>query len=907
MASFDLETFLKVKGNTGVGAIKAIGMSYGVPSCMLNLMDSALAYIPMTILSQILGDVTASKTKAGEEAAETQKKTMLNTGIIGWASDQGGWKFRSESSQLGTDNDNSQDQDNNEGWFAALNAYVIDPSIQIYQNYTNFNLEIAAAKDCFEKWKDIQAYQQGNSATPRTTLDSSAADELFNDVYAGDVAKLQGAIQHMAACDVTINNINKVAAAREADPSLEPRLLDSSDLDKYLSGTNFPRYSLEDPGIPDEVFRLTYGPPLTTGGQYILTSDGLYYDSQEGGLSSIYLAISGIVPVGDRWKYDYDPNLGGKGDAVSIESLNIFSNNMFDPKLIDDSKGMQAYYDADHFLSVLFQQRDKHVYDLSADLTSFISTYGENSAIVNNERQLIISELANHNSKIDRRKKQIEVAIKAPQVFGGETNPIFTPGEIPINDFSYLQGYNLVVTLEQQKALIFEEAEVEGMVFPVDPIFTISAPKPPNFTVSHLHVPTVGKGSIIYTPSGSGSGTVLSLTDQVVSDNLFGIYNFLETKVVLPSSTDFFITNCATMDMYNNSKLVATNTSSIFTSGLSIPYLEGIVKNKSTDPAGASALGSYCRLPDTSEFTDLTYSPSGFSMEFWVHVPNIMDGDIGWLSSTTSSLTKAVISCENVGNMSGASALDENGDLIDLDHLENNRGGSFTRGLVCGFTRDRRITHDSVGYSNSNAYNDPVSSLSLFIAPTQARDMSSASWINLSGGACGVGGNPATAYHKMKVDLSSNSSLGNVSSQFIMVDVTVSPKDNQVKFYVDGYLLATSAINTVFGVDPHKTINLPSFINDNSFEYSSTTVDGPTTLHQGPRLNPFFTPWIIGGGYTDGMYKYGNFLGGGDRGGIVSGLRGHLGSLKFYTKPLNSLEVLKNYKAQQGFFKNIVI
>ena len=88
MASFDLETFLKVKGNTGVWTIKAIGMSYGVPSCMLNLMDSALAYIPMTILSQILGDVTSSKTKAGEEAAETQKKTMLNSGIIGWASDR---------------------------------------------------------------------------------------------------------------------------------------------------------------------------------------------------------------------------------------------------------------------------------------------------------------------------------------------------------------------------------------------------------------------------------------------------------------------------------------------------------------------------------------------------------------------------------------------------------------------------------------------------------------------------------------------------------------------------------------------------------------------------------------------------------------------------------------------------
>ena len=90
----------------------------------------------------------------------------------------------------------------------------------------------------------------------------------------------------------------------------------------------------------------------------------------------------------------------------------------------------------------------------------------------------------------------------------------------------------------------------------------------------------------------------------------------------------------------------------------------------------------------------------------------------------------------------------------------------------------------------------------------------------------------------------------------------------------------------------------------NSFQYASGTVDGPTTLYGGPKLNTFYTPWIVGGGYTDGMYKYGNFLGG-DRGGIISGLRGHIGSLKFYSKALNNQEVLQNYKAQKGFFKNI--
>ena len=99
--------------------------------------------------------------------------------------------------------------------------------------------------------------------------------------------------------------------------------------------------------------------------------------------------------------------------------------------------------------------------------------------------------------------------------------------------------------------------------------------------------------------------------------------------------------------------------------------------------------------------------------------------------------------------------------------------------------------------------------------------------------------------------------------------------------------------------------SLPSFRKPNSFEYAEKTVDGPMTLKTGPKLNKFYTPWIVGGGYTDGMYLNGNFMGGGANSGIVSGLRGHVGSLKFYSKPLNKNEVLANYNAQKGFFKGI--
>ena len=901
MASFDLETFLKVKGETGTGTVQALGMSYGLPSCMLNLAGNALSLLPSGVLSSLQSKIGGGKAKAEEKTKEFFKKLGMNTGVFEVLTEGGVWTWISDTSWMGIDNDNKQESDNLGGFLGAV-EYAIDAGTGLYQNYEDINAIIGDAKDCLDKFSELQSFQPGNSADQRATLSPEEQAELLDSIYAGDKAGLQKTSAFIASANASLDEINSILQARAADPSLEPRLLDSAELDPFLDLTDYTRYALDDPEVgqeEQEVFRLTYGPPKSSAGQYVLTSDGLYYDSQTGGLDPIYLAISGIVPIGDQWKYDYDPNLGGKGQAVSIKSLNQFTDNIFDPDRIDDSIGLQVYYDEDHFLAVLKQQRNKITYDLSADLQGFIDS-GEALSVIQNQRQLIISEISNHTSKINRRKKQIEIAVKAPQIYGDATAPSFAPGEVPINDFSYLADYNLAVDFEKQNALVFKQADVVGIVLPVDVKFARMSETPQSISIDHLNIPTVGKGSILYSPSSTNAGTVLSLTDQIITKDLFAIYNFLETTLELPSSINFPVTNCATENMYNNAQLVGASKRTLFVSGLGIPYFEGIVKNKSSDPAGASGLGSYAKLPDTVEFQDLTYSPSGFTMECWAHVPDIMDGGVGWLSSTASALTKVILASENVGAASSAFAVNHLGAEQDLDFLENKRGDQFVRGMVCGFTRDRRITQDSVGYSNNNELNNPASSLSFFIAPTQARDSSSASWINNDD--C----QDVPTFYKMKVDLA-DTDFGNVSSQFVLIDITCDPNTDTIKLFADGSLVATSAISAVFGVDKGIPPNLPTFKKDNSFQYSSTTVDGPTVLKQGPLLNTYYTPWIVGGGYTDGMYQHGNFLGGGERGGITSGLRGHLGSLKFYSRALDNTDVLTNYKAQQGFFKNIKI
>jgi hypothetical protein len=653
MASFDLETFLKVQGQTGTGAIQALGMSYGMPSCMLNLANQALNLLPSSVLSNVQSQIAAGKAKANEVTKQTFKKMMLNTGIIEFDTETGTFKFGSDSAWMGIDNDDSQTKNNLAGVLGAF-QYAASFGAQIYQNYTDIVNEIEAIKSCLDKFSELQKFQSGNSADQKSALSQEEIDQAFDTMYAGDKAALEQAGNFIKAADEKIAAINDIFAARAADPSLEPKFLDSGELDQFLSGTNFERVGLDDPGLAEEdgIFRLTYGPPISKDGSYVLTNDGLYYDSYEGGLDPVYLAISGMVPVGDAWKYDYDPNLGGKGQVITIDSLNKFTDNIFDPNRIDDSAGLQHYYNEDHFLAVVKQQRDKHVYDLSSDLQGFIDEFGEDSSVVTNQRNLIMSEIANHNTKINRRKKQIEVAVKAGQIYGDLSGPEFGPGDIPINDFSYLEKYNLSVDLEKQKALVFKQADVDGIVLPLETKFVKAAQdRAPSISFSQFSVPPVGKGSILYSPSGSSSGTVLALNDQIVSDNLFAIYNFLDTDLELPSSTNFNVTNCATENMYNNAQLVGTSKRSIFFSGIAIPYLDGIVKNKSTDIAAASAVGSFIKLPDTAEFRDLTYSSTGFTMECWVHVPNITDGELGWLSgdggASTSSLTKVLIASEN--------------------------------------------------------------------------------------------------------------------------------------------------------------------------------------------------------------------------------------------------------------------
>ena len=168
---------------------------------------------------------------------------------------------------------------------------------------------------------------------------------------------------------------------------------------------------------------------------------------------------------------------------------------------------------------------------------------------------------------------------------------------------------------------------------------------------------------------------------------------------------------------------------------------------------------------------------------------------------------------------------------------------------------------------------------------------------------------------------------------------------DEVKIFVDGSEVGVSSFSTDFcgGSKPGDVQGMfvPNDVMHSDSNYTNNESWEPATL-QGPKTgavnlpditaNLGFTPWILGGGYTDSSPS--GFLGKNTNDVFEttshiagqpssrrnsqhigdwavshrarSGLSGHIGSFKMYARPLTNSEVLQNFDAQKGFFKNIL-
>jgi len=779
------------------------------------------------------------------------------------------------------------------------------------------------------------------------------------------------------------------------------------------------------------IFDTDFGPPQSTEGKFILSQDGLYYDSRTGSIP--YITAQKIDAR--SWELRYAANRGGRGELYSKDQTERFADTILSFEYENESGTVKDFYKYDDVLLNMENDRSLQVADVSAKIDDLISQgYSISSAIVKNYQESYASVANVYDRKIKKRKKQLQVAA----LFGpfGVTPPGDPQGEgvfyrtvnknnvslpdalcgyedkvnyldysasnfteeieyiprIPINDFSYLKDIGLVPEIDTQKTAMLHSSDLDDTTAPLAPVFIEKGPGAQYEAIPELAIGSYGTADWVNTSGATGVSSVVSSTvegiapylrtldDSIVTDNMIVCYNFLEpSAAVEASSTDFGVRNYADTGYPLNAKLVGDSTS-VFASGVSIPYLTGAVRypRQKFGSLYNRDQGSYVRLPNnyrdnqpyppSQPLDDLMYTQNGWCMDFWAHVPEVHG------NMTYSRRYRLVAANENCGD---ALSSDPFTGAVTLADQRKNR----TRGMIIGW-RDK-------GWPNFPV--STTSSLEFVVLPTLAQnDTEWGKSIVIEETVSGIGGSDQCRQELgFKVPLSATTKSGftiaDVSGAFTHFNISFDLSKNLISLFVDGELLAASSISTAFGIEPSTPLNVPSRIAE-GHHHETNNLFGER-LYDGENLPsvPVFTPWILGGGFTDGINdtfygKPSGFLGSntnssyidpllaGVFGGVVgqhtvlddrlfeyyssyelallyaagitpddggdtyesagyygvpglgayrsaqgpealqiprSGLDGHIGSFKMYSKPLSNLEVSKNYKAQSPFFKGI--
>jgi hypothetical protein len=773
-------------------------------------------------------------------------------------------------------------------------------------------------------------------------------------------------------------------------------------------------------------FDLIYGPPVSTKGQFVLTEDGLYYDSRSGGLPDI--AVRKVITK--DWNLEFNPNQGGKGIHYDDMDLNTFSNTIFSYDYTVTNNNVDKLYYIDKVLAGIENSKAKIVNDVSSQITDLLdSGYDASSALVQNYYRSLASHATSFNNQIKKRRKQLQIAglfggfiitdnnfqlgpdvimkelvgeeaRKIIKSYGSDSEWTFSTDYkyatitrnsrphafriysiIPINDFSYLKGTGLNPTIDTQNKTLLQSADIEDIILPIEPKFLKSS-RSNSIFLSEFSIPRDGIGSLPYfseTTDVSGSGPLIkSLTDNITTEGLIVMYNFVKGNLLTPTDDEYQLKNEAHIGAPLNGKLVGF-VSSMFLSGFGIARLGGTLYDpdlsENPEPWYEHIVdGGYVLLPNNCRggklykgsniIDDLTYNTSGFSFDTWVHLPEYSE------LFSDDHRYRLIVGCENTGpgknkNSTGvitASRL--------VDDLANDKVVDYEKvhGMIMGFAINPNVTG-----------NFEADDIVFGIWPTVSQNSPNGKWgPSVAIAEKVIGRNPLTAT-KTKLGMVipntilTNAGIGidSTSSTFAHLNVSFDYHKDRITVYLDAQVLATSSISQCFNTNPGEPLNIPSPT------YSTTNPDdlhlwswGVNLGKQGESLRyardryyesihkglgnapsyPLFTPWVIGGGFTDSIPRSKSlertlgrnltplgflgsntndsyFTGGVDTNGGVkgqhspsiggskyqglnrdiprSGLDGFLGSFKIYNRPLSLKEVERNYDAQQGFFKFI--
>ena len=818
------------------------------------------------------------------------------------------------------------------------------------------------------------------------------------------------------------------------------------------------------------VFDLDFGPPISTNDRFVLSQDGLYYNSRT-------TEVPNIIPnavSANMWNLQYDSNRGGRGLSFTEEDGESTVGTVFNLNTAfqEENPRVKEFFVYDDVLQQFEDDKMSHMTEVSGYISEILDNgYGATDALVQSYTAQLGAVGSVYDGKIKKRKRQLAIAavfgresftvtnrlhplgeglffqyvppqgkafeymlqykdlppeLKSLTFYtleGGQTVPFNTdtkqienrevPGNIlakigtwkeipriPINDFSYLKQSD--ISLNMQKNITLFSEDLNTVIAPYQARYVVAPTDKPINSVESLAVDPIGLGDWTHRQtSGSLSATTplyKSLTDDIVSKDLLICYNFLDPDAVTqPSGTTYALNNAAEGSTRLDAKLVGWDKSLVFPSGVGQAYFAGTIfdERASQNPLWSNVSGSYARLPNSTRdysllspnipnrgvrpLDNLFYSQEGVTLDFWAYVPYLHR------DMTDDHRYKLVFANENSGPVAS------NYVAASTQSKTANGSGALTAG---GTNFDRTIgmimgwrDQGSPDNTTSGSYDFYSSGLEFCIAPTVGQNQSYATTPTTSWGhsVClaerwetSTDTIPANLKETTQVGMfipssiltSSGYGIQDVSSGYHHINVSFDYSKDKVDFHLDGELLTTSSLTDVFGGSPNDTV-LPTPVkmelanqsdviafNDPTTEsfLGNTIYDERCTPE---RVSfPVFTPWIIGGGYTDNIpkvpgtnFRPQGFLGSntnnyhqqtqkgdsvssincgtmgeyivgqhnpplsGGKGGTASarrniprsGLDGFIGSFKIYSRPLNTSEAKVNYDSQKGFFHNILL
>ena len=810
--------------------------------------------------------------------------------------------------------------------------------------------EIALLESSLASLQAIAQTAEDNLANIQAVLEDRA-----NGILAEPELNLDG-ISHLASDDPNIQAIVDNYAKFVENNIIAPFEENKQRFDQ-LSGETQLNLQGEEPPI----FDLTYGPPISVKGQFILSEDGLYYDSISGGIPE----VSGIVAASSTWNLKYAPNLGGKGDLYTQDNLENFVDTVFDYDYTPDDSIADKYYKTDDILQTFDKNKILHttlVHDQINDLVA--SGYSAKSATVVNYYGNIGAIAALYDEKIRKRKKQLQLVsifavdkysfteqgINNPKDLGlgdgilienrSETStPEWHPLErIPLNDFSFMRGTGVEVSLVKQEELLLFSEDLEDIILPITPVFVQSKAQPfsviDKFSLSPTNPETFPFFNGTSNVSGD-SGLVQSLVESIVSDGMVLGYNFIKPDIVDASSTKFNLDNISPdSGGFLNGQLVASSLDNVFPSGLGIPKLTGTGPNESYVrlPSSYTPDGTEQRLK-TEQLDSLFYESNlsydanlkvggGVTFDFWVHVPSLV--------MTDTHRYRLIAACENSG---GHAPQGNSYTNIRANRTINSTGlhdDKKVHGMILGFRDRGGATSPSgleFGVFPTVSQNDNNGTYGHSVAIAESHE-----YIDEIFQTSGITQLGATVASSTSVN---GVAITDASSGFIHMATVFDFGQDTLKIFCDGELLTTSSIVNSFNLDGTNTLKIPSPVKEGGYLVSSWS----NTSNNGPVIGKFggadsYTPWILGGGFTDGIEKAIS-VDADDEPGFLgynanstygeppasqhspawatshttkqsSGLDGFLGSFKLYSRALSNSEVKKNFTFQKGFYKNIL-